>query len=430
MMRLLFILCLLLPVPAMAGKVQEIKTPGGFTLWLMEEHSLPIVNMEVSFTGSGFAYDPAGKEGRSNFVASLLMEGAGERDSKRFNEVMEENAIRLNVVVDEDILEARLQTLSEHSELAFSLLADALVKPRFDKDAVERARAKMQALKLEQRESPYYKLSRGWQENIYGAHPYARDDIGTEASLKKLGADDFRFFMRHYISRQNIVISIVGDIAPAQATVLVDKYLKALPERYEPETTLADVAFPAEAGMVSIAHDIPQSIIAFGLEGMKRSDPDYIAAYVMNHILGGSGLGSRLADEIRVKRGLTYGIRTQLEPKAHAQQWRGMFSTRKEEAQNAIAVLKQTLETLVKNGVTQAELDDAKAYLTGSFMLGFSSNDDVVAFLNMMQIQKLGVDYLERRNAMVEQVTLGDIKRVSERLIDPARLRMVVVGNP
>lgn len=429
-----FFLCLLvmicLPCVAFAGKVQEIKTPGGLTIWLMEEHALPIITTQVSFTGSGTAYDPREKDGRTNMVAALLLEGAGARDAKTFNEALEEEAIRLNVGVDEDLVQAMLQTITTHKEQAFSMLADALIRPRFDADAVIRVRAKMQALLVEQRESPSYKLMRGWQEAVYGNHPYARVGLGTEQSLNALSEKDFRDYVKRYLTKENMIISVVGDISPAEITALLDKQFAGLPARYAPDSEVPDIAFPAQASEAVIVHEMPQSIVNFGLPGLKRSDPDYIPAFVMNQILGGSGLGSRLADAIRVKRALTYGIHTQMEPKAHSAAWRGVFSTRNGEVKNAVELLKSTLATFVSKGVTKEELADAKSYLTGSFILGLSSNEDVASFLNMMQVHKLGSDYLEKRNSLIEQVSAADIKRVSERLIDPARLRMVIVGKP
>lgn len=412
------------------AKIQEIKTPGGFTVWLVEEHSLPIINMHVAFSGSGTAYDTEAGDGRTNMVASLLMEGAGERNSQSFNEALEENAIHMNIAADDDALHATLQTLTDNKDIAFSMFADALTRPRFDADAVERARSKMQVLLVEQESNPGAKLSRAFQESMFGAHPYARLGIGTKESLEKLSANDFKSYVANYLTRENIVISVVGDITPADISAIVDKDLGALPAHYAPDSKLADIEIPATPDKKIIDFDIPQSMVAFGLPGLKRSDPDFIAAYVMNYIIGGSGLNSLLAQEIRVKRGLAYTVRSQLEPKIHAAIWRGMFSTRNEQVENAITALQNTLSDYAKNTTTQPALDDAKAFLTGSFVLDLSSNDEVASFITMMQMQHLGIDYMEKRNDLMNAVTLADIKRVSARLIKPENLRIVIVGKP
>lgn len=430
MRALLTCIFLLFAPAAFAAKVQEIKTPSGFTVWLVEEHSLPLVTMNISFTGSGTAYDPKAKEGRTNLVASLLMEGAGERNSKAFNAALEENAIRMNIGTDDDAITASLSTLSEHKDIAFSMLADALIRPRFDTDAVARARSKMQVILVEQASSPSYKLSKAFRETMYGTHPYASDGIGTKETLETLTTDDFRAYMKRYITRENAIISVVGDTTPAEISTLLDKTLTALPANYTPDSAVADVAAPSAPESKVVQHTMPQTMVAFGLEGLKREDPDYIAAYVMNYMIGGAGLNSRLSKEIRVKRGLTYGVSTQLSPKQHSGLWRGMFATKNAQAKNAMAALNDVLAETKKNGVTESELVDAKAYLTGSFMLDLSSNQEVANFLTMMQTYKLGSDYLEKRNSLIEAVTLADIKRVIDRLIDPSHLRVVMVGNP
>ena len=427
---LLILIFLMLAPNAFAAKVQEIKTPTGFTVWLVEEHSLPLVTVNIGFTGSGTAYDPADREGRTNMVAALLMEGAGERDAKAFNAALEERAIRMNIGADDDAVYATFSTLAENKNDAFAMLADALVRPRFDVDAVSRARSKMQVLLVEQSAAPGYKLSRAFQESAYGKHPYAQMGIGTKETLDALSADDLQEYAKRYLTRENIIISVVGDITPADISALVDKHLAALPERYAPDSTVGDVAMPPQPDTTVIKHDMPQTMVAFGLNGLKRADPDYIPAYVMNHMLGSGGLGSRLAREIRIKRGLAYSVTTQLSPKNHAGLWRGMFATRNAQAKNALAALTEVLAETAKNGVTEGELADAKAYLTGSFMLDLSSNQEVASFLTMMQIHKLGSDYMEKRNGLIEQVSLADIRRVTQRLIDPSRPRVVMVGSP
>lgn len=430
MKHFLLIVALLLIAPnAFATKVQEIKTPAGFTVWLVEEHSLPIITSNISFAGSGTAYDPAGKEGRTNMVAALLMEGAHDRDSNAFNATLEDNAIRLNVGTDDDAIIAMLSTLSDRRDIAFSMLADALIRPRFDADAIARTRNKMQVLLVEQAESPSYKLSRGFQESIYGTHPYARMGVGTKESLELLNKNDFQDYTQRYLTRENIIISVVGDTTPEEISTLLDKNLRDLPLHYTPDSVVEDIQIAPTPDTRIIKHMMPQTMIAFGLPGLKRKDPDYIPGYVMNYMLGGNGLHSLLAKELRIKHGLTYGINTQLVPKMHTGVWRGMFATQNAQAKDALTLLTQALGSFDQS-ITKDALSDAQAYLTGSFMLDLSSNQEVANFLTMMQTQKLGSDYLEKRNGLIEHVTLEDIRRVSKRLIDPAKLRIVMVGSP
>jgi len=430
MKKLLWILLLLPNIAFAASKVEEIRTPAGFTIWLVEEHSLPIITTNVSFSGSGLAYDPAGKEGRANMTAALLLEGAGERGAKEFNEALENDAIRLNIGGDDDTIHASLETLSEHKEQAFSLLADALIRPRFDDDAMARTRAKIQAILVEQGGSPYYKLSRAFAAQVFPGHPYSRLGLGSKETVDALTKSDLRNVVARYITKENIIISVVGDTTREEISKIVDEKFKGLPEKYDPDSSVADVSFAQEGASQTVEHDIPQTLVGFGLPGLKRTDPDYIPAFVMNYILGGDGLSSRLGQEIRVKRGLAYSVTSSLQPKGHAGVWRGMFATRNEQAMSAIDTLKATLASYQKNGATEQELKDAKAYLTGSFILDLSSNREVANFLTVMQIYELGSDYLEKRNQLIEQVTLADVNRLSSTLIDPARLRLVMVGKP
>ncbi len=430
MKRLLLMLLLVIPGAAHAAKVQEITTPRGFTIWLVEEHSLPIITTNVSFTGSGIAYDPAGKEGRTNMAAALLLEGAGDRNSQQFNEALEDDAIRLNVGADDDTVQATLEVLSEHQAVGFSLLSDMLLRPRFDAEPMARMRAKMKALLLEQSGSPTYVLSKNFQEDMFGAHPYHRMGVGNDASIDALTSEDLRFFTTHYLTRENIIISVVGDTTADEITKIIDDTLGALPERYAPDTVVTEAALPEDGGLKTIAHDMPQSMVRFGLPGLKRNDPDYIPAYVANYMLGGGGLSSRLAEEIRVKRGLAYSVHSQLLPKTYAGVWQGAFATRNDQVKQAIATLRDVLAAYARDGATESELADAKAYLTGSFILDLSSNAEVADFITMMQQHKLGSDYINTRNALIEKVTLADVKRVNQRLIMPEKLRLVIVGKP
>ena len=425
----LFLITAMISTQAWA-KVQEIKTPGGFTVWLVEEHSLPIITTSFTFKESGIAYDPKGKEGRANMAAALMMEGAGERNAKAFTEALEDHAIRLNFSTDDDVFRVGLETLSEHKDVAFALVSDALLHARFDDDAMTRVKAQTVALIKEQSESPGYKLANAWQKAVYGEHPYGKPSLGDEKSVNGLSKADLTFFTHHYLSKKNIIISMVGDISPDVAAASIDRTLGGLPDAFAPDVTLTENVFPDNKGAVTVIHTIPQTMVAFGLPGIKRTDADYIAAYVMNHMLGGNGLTSILSKEIREKRGFAYSVGTQLVPKGYAATWQGSFSTRNAEVNNAVAELKNTLENFSKNGVSEAELKDAKAYLTGSFVLNLDSNDGIANFLTTMQLYGLGSDYLEKRNALINAVTMDDIKRVSKRIIAPDQLRIVMVGNP
>jgi zinc protease len=431
-MKLLWCIALLLisySTASFAAPVQQLKSKSGLTIWLMEDHSLPLIAANFVFTKAGTAYDSTGKEGRTNLAASLLLEGAGKRDAKAFNQTMEEYAIRLNVGTDDDTLGASLQTLSDNRDLAFSMMADALIHPRFDADAITRARGKILTILKEASESPRYKLQRGWQKALYANHAYARDGLGTAETIAALTSADLKEYTRHYLTQDNVIISVVGDIDAATTIAMFDQYFAALPTKYDADTTLADYAVPSKGTETSIAHDIPQTLVKFGFAGLKREDPRYLSAYVLNHIIGGSGLGSLLAEEIRIKRGLAYSVGTQLAPNDFAAEWAGMFSTQTEKTDAAIKTLKDTLANIHQQGITQKQLDDAKSYLTGSFVLNLDSNADIANFLSIMQRYHLGVDYLEKRNSLIEKITLNDINPLVSEFLNPAHLHIITLGK-
>jgi len=427
----LAVLCWLVPLAAHAAtKVQEVVTPLGFRAWLVEEHSLPLVAIQLSFAGSGSAYDPKGLEGRANMVAALLMEGAGDMNSTAFNQALESRAIRLNVGVDEDSLGLILEALSESKEEAFGYMAMAATAPRFDDDAIERVRSQSLTVLKQQSQNPGYKAHRAWQQLAFGEHGYGQPAVGTPTSLPALERSDLKNFAANYLTRQNLLIAASGDITPEELSKLIDKHLGALPANYSPDKRLDEVMLPPGGGKPTIiTTDIPQTIVRFGLQGLKRDDPQYFTAHVMNHILGGAGLTSKLSAEIREKRGLAYSVQTYMNPLSRGAAWMGGFSTRNEKAGEAIAALEKTLRDFTQQGVSATELADAKRYLTGSFILSLDSNTAITQFLISMQENKLGIDYFDKRNALVEAVTAEGVKAMATRLLPPG-LIMVLVGKP
>lgn len=431
MMRLFaFIAFMLLTVPAHATQVQEVVTPKGIRAWLVEDHSLPLVAIKLVFTEAGYAHDARGREGRANMAAALLMEGAGDLPSAQFNEALEDRAIQMNAGVDEDRLEFIMQALSEHQEKAFSYMGMALSSPRFDEDAIARIRSQSLSVLTQQEQNPGYKAYRGWQKLAFGDHGYGQPAIGTRDSLKALNADDLRHYAKRYLTRGNIIIGVSGDITPKRLGELLDAHLGELPAEFTPDTQLSDIALPAGITPQVIEHDIPQTMVRFGMQGIRRNDPDYFTAYVMNYLIGGSGLTSRLAVEIREKRGLAYSVATQLDPMRHGAGWIGQFSTRNDKAAEAVATLKATLKEFADKGITEGELTDAKRFLSGSFLLNLDSNPAIAAFLVVMQENDLGRDYFDKRESLIAAVTREGVQAMAKRIIKPENFILVMVGKP
>ena len=421
----------LLAFSAFATQVQEVTSPGGIKAWLVEEHALPLVTVKVAFTESGSAHDPEGKEGLSGMTAGLLLEGAGDNDSFAFNEELENHAIQLNFGNDEDSFRSSVEALSEHKAKAFELLSLALINPRFDDAAIERVRSQTLSVIKQQEQEPGYNVRRQWEKLAYGTHPYGHSSLGTKDSINVITKADMVAYTQHYLSRQNILIAVVGDITPTELGKLLDAHLGKLSAHYASDKKIEEVRLPETAKQVVTDFDIPQAMVLFGAGGLKRDHPDYYAAYVMNQILGGGGaLTSKLGVEIRQKRGLAYGVGSQLDPMNHGACWRGSFATRNEKVGDALKALRETLADFSKNGPSDKEMDDAKKHLIGSFVLGLDSNGDIANFLINMQMNHLGIDYLDKRNAIMASVTKDQVVAVAKKLLDPEHLLVVIVGKP
>src|SRR5690606_25327516 len=264
---------------------------------------------------------------------------------------------------------------------------------------------------------------------MYGDHPYARPTRGTEASIARITADDLRGFVRDRFGRDRLFIGVVGDITPDELEKALDETFLALPEKAAP-FALARAEVQNGGETVVIAKPIPQSVVALGQDGIRRDDPDYYAAYVVNYILGGGGFSSRLVEEVREKRGLAYSVYSYLAAYDHGDMIDGGTATQNARVGESLDLVRQEWRRMAEEGPTAEELDAAKRYLTGSFPLRFSSSDNIAGMLVGMQLEDLGIDYLDKRNSYVEAVTLEQAKRVAKRLYQPDAPTVVVAGTP
>lgn len=415
--------------PAQAtGKVEAVTSPGGITAWLVEDHSIPVVTVDVSFRG-GSALDPADKVGLATLTAGLLDEGAGDLDSQAYQGKLQDLATSIEFSAAEDAIGASLRSITANLPASLDLLRLSFTAPRFDEAAVTRVRSQLVAVLARETRQPNYIANRQWWHNAFGAHPYGRPPQGTPESLGRITAADMHALIRNQIAKDALIVGVVGDVTPATLKTLLDKTFGALPAHAR-EAKVPDVA-PAGQGSLLLAKlPIPQSVVAFGEPGIKRDDPDWYAAYVVNHILGGGGFSSRLTEEVREKRGLAYSVYTMLEPFQHSGVILGGVGTENGHVAQSIDIIRAEWRRMRDDGPTAQELADAKTYLTGSFPLGLDSTGRIAATLVAMQRDRLGIDYLDRRNALINAVTLEQAKRVARRLFDPDALSFVVVGSP
>jgi zinc protease len=384
--------------------------------------------MDFSFEG-GSTSDPVGKEGTAHFITGMMDEGAGDLDSAAFQALRDELAVRISFDSGMDQFEGSLQTLSQNRVQAFDLLKKVLTAPHFESLAMERVRQQFLLSASNDEQEPETIASRAWMKLAFGDQLYARQSNGTPASIAAITPDDLRAMHKLVFSRKGLKIAVVGDIDAATLAPALDEIFGALPDT-EPPKAVSRVTVAKGPVVKIVDRNIPQSIIIFGSEGILRNDPDFIPAFVMSQVLGGSGYASRLMREVREKRGLTYGIGFSLSPLDHAGLFVGSLGTRNEKAGEALAVVKETLKKLADEGPTQAELDDVKTFLTGSYALRFDTNGKIANQLLGMLQEDLGIDYINKRNAMVEAITLDQVKAQARRLLDSERLIITVVGKP
>jgi zinc protease len=421
-------LVLLAALPARAAiEITPVTSPGGITAWLYEDHTIPIITIEASFR-AGSVLDPEGQEGVTTLMTALLEEGAGDLDATAFAETREALAARFSFGASLDAVSVSATMLAENRDETLDLLRSALVEPRFDDAAIERVRGQLLASLRADASNPPRLASRAFLALAYEGHPYARPSDGTEVTVAALTRDQILAAREAALTTDRLAIAVVGAIGPDELGPLLDRLFGDLPRSGPPLPPVAEVTAPGTVTVIDL--DIPQSVVTFGHAGIARDDPDFIPAVVLDHILGGGGFGSRLTEEIREHRGLTYGIATWLATNDLGWLYLGSFSSGNETVAEALDLVRAEWARIATDGVTAVELDAAKRYLTGAYALRFDGNARIAGQLLGLQIAGLDPDYVNRRNDLVEAVSLDDLRRVADRLIDPDALGFVVVGRP
>jgi zinc protease len=413
--------------PASATTIERVVSPLGIEAWLVREPMVPLIAVNFAFRG-GANEDPTGKPGVAHFTASVVDEGAGEFDSKAFHERLEARAIELAFSAGRDQFFGSLRTLAANRDVAFELLRLALTAPRFDGESVERVRRQIFAELRRETTSPNDIANRLWWDTAFAGHPYGHPVNGSLESLARISTDDLKAYTQRVFARRHLKIAIVGDIDAATVATLLDRVFGALPQAPELRA-VSDTAPQGLGRRVAADLDVPQTVIMFGGPGIARNDPDFITAYIVNHILGGGVFSSRLYREVREKRGLVYGISTGLLTLAHTALLTGGTATRGERAGETLEIAEREIRRLAESGPSEDEVAKAKSFLQGSYALNFDSSGKIANQLVQIQIEELGIDYIERRKQLIDAVTLDDARRVAKRLLDPGLL-VTVVGRP
>ncbi len=417
------------PSGVSAADIQEVRSPGGITAWLVQEPSIPMLAVEIRFRG-GASLDPAGKEGLANLLSGLLDEGAGDLDSQTFQGRLEDLAISLSYTAGRDGFSGSMRTLTEHTDEAFRLLGLSLTEPRFDQEPVERIRSQVITGIRSREQNPDTIVGRTLFEKLYPNHPYGRPSRGTPNSVTTITVDDLRAFVDRRFAKGNLIVGVVGDISAERLSGLLDQAFGDLPEAAENSVLVADVVPVAAGGIEVIRRPIPQSVLMWAMPGIKRNDPDYFAAVLMNCVLGGGSFTSRLYAEVREKRGLAYSVYSAVVPYEHSGIVLGGVGTQNGQLAESLSLIQTEIKKVAREGITAEELEAAKTYTTGAFPLSLTSNARIAGMLVTLQVLDLGIDYLERRAGLINRVTLDDVRVVAGRLLDVDAMSVVVVGDP
>jgi zinc protease len=411
-----------------AARIQHLISPGGIEAWFVQDATVPLIAMEYAF-GGGATQDPPDKPGVGNLVADLLDEGSGDLDSETFHERLDRRAIELSFSSTRDHFRGSLRMLKDTRDEAFDLLRMSLTSPHFDSVDVERIRSQVISGLRSDTSNPSALASRKFLEIAFGDHPYGRQVDGTLESVPKIEIADLKDYVRRVLAKDTLKIAVVGDVDADTLGKLLDRTFGGLPAKSN-LAPVADIEAARPPQRAFIPLDVPQTVVTFGGPGFMRNDPNFMAGYVVNHILGGGTLSSRLYHEVREKRGLAYSVYESLLWMDHSALFVGNTATRADRAGETVEAINKEVRRMAEDGPTQTELDEAKSYLKGSQMLALDTSSKLASALLQYQLDKLPIDYIEKRNAIVDAVTLDDAKRAAKRLWGQGLITVIVGRAP
>jgi zinc protease len=424
---LLLMLLSLTPVLSQAVNIEKVISPKlGIEAWLVQSHQLPMVNVHVSFK-VGSIHDGE-KNGVSSLTASLIPEGSGQMNAEEFTQEIEKMGAMFSATPHRLKSTFSMRMLSEHKQTSFALLGQAVSQPHFDTDAFERVRDAVKTSILAGQQNPSHVGSLLLQKHFYEGHPYGRPVTGTFESVEQLTPFDVKRFYDQNYHLKNMVVSVVGDITAEELGTYLDTIFIDL-KPGEKANDLPSVPSQHLPLMIRQEMNVPQSTVYLAHAGITRQDPRYYAVFVMNYVLGGGGFNSRLMEEIREKRGLAYGVYSYLEILPNTGSFRASVSTKNEDVMQSIALIKSEMARFKREGTNQKEYDGAISYLKGSFPLRLDSSSKILGYLDTMQLENLGVEYLDMWTKHIEKVTKEDVERVAKELLREDHLMTVIVGG-
>jgi zinc protease len=430
--RLLILVLALCWLMALAGQqanaevsIQDVTSPKGIHAWLVEDYSVPIVTIRFAF-GGGSSQDPNGKEGIANLMTGLFDEGAGDLDSETFQEKLDDAGAEMRFEAGRDRVYGSMRILASEKDAAFGLLKLAVESPRFDQKPIDRIRAQVVSGIRGSENDPNTQAGIAMAKALYGGHPYSRRTEGTPETLATITSQDLKAFHHRLFARDDLTVAVVGAIDADALKKVLDEVFGGLPAKAD-LTPVPDIK-PNLGQRIQIAYDLPQTSLHLIYPGVRRNAPDFFAAYLMNQILGGGTFSSRLFEEVREKRGLAYGAGSNLTNREHSDGLVIQTATRSDKAEETLKLVRDVVKGMAENGPTADELAEAKKYVVGAFAIAnLDSSAAIARTLVDLQIDHLGIDYIQTREAKINAVTLDEVKAEAKKLLsaDPA---VLIVG--
>lgn len=410
--------------------IQHWQTNNGAHVYFVESHGLPLLDVSVTFD-AGTRHDTPEKSGLASLTAHLLNLGAGGKTEEEISRRIADIGAQLGATIDPDNAGMTLRTLSHERErtLALEMMALILQKPDFPENALEREKARIIAALREEDTQPAPIGAKAFEAALYGSHPYGLPEAGRVDTVPILKRQDvLDFYQRHYVAG-SATIAMVGDISRTGAEVIAQQLADGLPQAGAPLPPMPEVRPLAAPETLHLPHPATQSHILMGVPGLSRQDPDYFPLFVGNYILGGGGFASRLTEEVREKRGLAYSVYSHFLPLAQPGPFQIALQTKREQAGEALAVTRATLQRFIAEGPTADEVRRARQNLIGSFPLRLDSNKKILGYLAMIGFYRLPLDYLDQFIHRVDKVRAAQIKDAFMRRIDPEKMVTVIVGG-
>jgi zinc protease len=409
-----------------AVDIKHWQTSEGAQVYFVENHDLPILDLSVNFP-AGSARDTAEKSGLAGVTRYMMSLGAAGMSEEVITNQFADIGAVLGGSFDMDMAAYQLRTLSSEQDKALDTFMKVLHQPDFPQAVLEREKARIISSLKESDTQPDSIAEKAFMKALYGSHPYSLDGSGEVDTISKISTEDLRHFYQTYYTAKSAVIALIGDLTEAQARKISQEIASGLPQT-PAVGAIANVQALTKPTLLEIPHPATQAHILVGQPGIQRGDPDYFALYVGNYILGGGGFVSRLTEEVREKRGLVYSVYSYFMPMAEKGPFEIGLQTKKEQANEALKLVNETVANFVNKGVTEAELKAAKDNIIGGFPMRIDSNRKILSYLSVIGFYKLPLTYLDDFNKEIAKVTTKQINDAFKRKVKTETFATVIVG--